>query len=150
MDELVLISAIIVAKGKGKRQRWFITKDNEDWEFPKTIVRKVESSVRASIRSLGEKALMTVQVIEEAGRVGGVITINDKTSPKRVIYYVAIELSSGEMVGFKEHAWLPYASAIRKLTKQEQVILRSARKELIKWEKAEDKKAALLKEAAKA
>ena len=139
-EELVLISAPIIFKGDGQKRKWFIVDEGNGWEFPKVVARKVESSVRASIRNVLEKATMNIQVLEEAGRVGGVITLSNKTKPKRVIYYLATYLSGGEILGFEEYKWLPYAGAIKKLAKQEQVMFRQAKKELASWEKRQTEK----------
>ncbi len=134
---LVLISApIVFRKEKGIEGKWLIVKLNEDdgWEFPKVVVRKGESSVRAAIRVMGEKANLDGRVIEEAGRVGGATTINGKTSPKRTLYYVMLEKSSGEIIGFSEYEWLTYASAVRKLSsKTERKMLKVAREEMEKF-----------------
>jgi ADP-ribose pyrophosphatase YjhB (NUDIX family) len=143
----VLVSgAIVFREGRGKRY-WFISKkaDEEDeWELPKTFVRKVESSVRAALRMMGEQGGMSTKVLEEAGRAGGVTTINGKTLPKRDIFYLMIVLSKeGEAIGFEGFKWLEYAKAIRKLSsKREQIMLRQARKELFKWKREEKKKQA--------
>ena len=140
MDKnLVLVSGAVVFKeGRGKR-RWFIVKqsDSEDWEIPKVFVRKGESSVRASIRMMGEQGGMTAQVLEEAGRSGGVTTINAKVLPQRHLYYLMILLSGAkEAIGFDKYMWLPYADAVRKLSsKRERMILKQARKVLGKWKK---------------
>lgn len=140
MDKnLVLVSgAVVFREGRGKR-RWFIVKQGEDeeWEIPKVFVRKGESSVRASIRMMGEQGGMSTQVLEEAGRSGGVATINGKVLPQRHLYYLMIYLSGvREAIGFEKYKWLVYADAVRKLSsKRERVILRQARKELGKWKR---------------
>jgi len=140
MDKnLVLISGAVVFKeGRGKR-RWFIVKqeDSEKWEIPKVFVRRGESSVRAAIRMMGEQGGMNTQVLEEAGRSGGVTTIKDKVLPQRHLYYLMILLSGAiEAIGFDKDIWLPYADAVRKLSsKRERVMLRQARKVLKKWKK---------------
>jgi hypothetical protein len=139
MEKLVLVSgAIVFKKGRGK-SRWLITKQAEDdeWEIPKVVVRKGESSVRASLRMMGEKGGMTTQVLEEAGRAGGVTTINGKTLPQRYLYYLMVlRAPSGEAIGFAAHKWLEYAKAVRKLSsKREQTMLRQARKEYRIWKK---------------
>lgn len=136
---LVLVSGAVVFKeGRGKR-RWFIVKqdDGEEWEIPKVFVRKGESSVRASIRMMGEQGGMTTQVLEEAGRSGGVTTINGKVMPQRHLYYLMVLLSGAkEAIGFDKYKWLTYAEAVRKLSsKRERVILKQARKELKAWKK---------------
>ncbi len=149
---VVLVSSVAVFKvdkEKGK-DYWFVVKNSGDneWQFPRTIVRKGESSVRAGIRMMGEQGAMTIRMIEEAGRAGGVTTINDKTLPQRHLYYVAKLLSeSGEAVGFDECEWLEYAKATRKIvSKREKQMLQCARDEVKKWRKrrAEKKKKLML------
>lgn len=142
---VVLVSGAVVFKeGRGKR-RWFIVKqsDEEKWEIPKVIVRKGESSVRAALRMMGEQGGMSTKVIEEAGRAGGVTTINDKTFPQRHLYYLMVRKSeAGEAIGFSNFKWLEYAKAVRKLSsKRERMILKQAREELRKW-KGEQKQRA--------
>ncbi len=138
MDKnLVLVSsAILVKEDKGKKF-WFLVKNDEDseWEFPRSMVRKVESSVRASIRMVGEQAGMTVRVIEEAGRAGGVTRVGNKIVPQRHIYYFMILLSElGEEIDFPEHQWIEDAKVLRTLsTKREQQMLKNARKEYAEW-----------------
>ena len=153
---LVLISSTVVVKidKDKKKDFFFVIKSSEDdeWQFPRTVVRKGESSVRAGIRMMGEQGAMTIRMLEEAGRAGGVTTVNDKTLPQRHIYYVAKLISeSGEAVGFEEAEWLEYASASRRLSaKREKQMLKNAREELKKWRKAreEKRKKAKLKEQA--
>ncbi|MCH7641557.1 NUDIX domain-containing protein [Patescibacteria group bacterium] len=136
---LVLVSGAVVFKeGRGKR-RWFIVMQGEEdgWEIPKVFVRKGESSVRAALRMMGEQGGMTTQVLEEAGRAGGVTTVNEKILPQRHLYYLMVLLSeTSEAIGFDKFQWLEYAKAVRALSsKRERVMLRQARKELRKWKK---------------
>lgn len=145
MDKnLVLVSgAVLFKEGRGKRY-WFIIKQGEDgsWEIPKVFVRKGESSVRASLRMMGEQGGMTTKVLEEVGRSGGVTSVSGKVLPQRHIYYLMI-LQSGtnEAIGFEESKWLEYAGAVRKLsTKRERAMLKSARKVLKKWKKEQKAK----------
>jgi hypothetical protein len=144
MEKLVLISgAIVFKKGRGK-SRWFIAKQNEEdgWEIPKVVVRKGESSVRAALRMMGEKGGMTTKILEEAGRAGGVATMNGKTLPQRYLYYLMeLRAPQGEAIGFNDHKWLEYAKAVRKLSsKREQMMLRQARKEYRVWKKDMEQK----------
>jgi len=139
MENIVLVSgAILFRKGKGK-SRWLVAKqsDEEGWEFPKVVVRKGESSVRAALRMMGEKGGMTTQILEEAGRAGGVATVNGRILPQRHLYYLMVlKAPPGEAIGFAEHQWLEYAKAVRKLSsKREQMMLRQARKEYRVWKK---------------
>ncbi len=141
---LVLISSVIVFKHEKGKDFWFVVRDEDEdeWKFPRTAVRKGESSVRAGIRMMGEQGSMTIRMIEEAGRAGGVTTVNEKTLPQRHIYYVAKLVSeSGDAVGFDEFEWLEYAKASRKFkSKRERQMLQSARKEVEKWRKKKAKK----------
>lgn len=135
---LVLISGAVVFKeGRGKT-KWLITQQEEgEWEIPKVFVRKGESSVRASLRMMGEQGGMTTQVLEEVGRAGGVTKVGNKTLPKRHLYYLMLFISgASEAIGFDQIKWLDYAQAVRKLSsKQEQSMLREARKGYRKWKK---------------
>lgn len=138
-NNVVLVSSAVLFKEENGKDLWFLVKhsDSNDWEMPRTIVRKGESSVRASIRMIGEQGAITARVLEEVGRAGGVTTINDKTMPQRHLYYLMRLLSaSGETIGFDEVVWLDYAKAVRKLTsKRERMMLQSAKKELANWRK---------------
>ena len=141
---LVLVSSAVVFKESRGKTHWFVVKQSgaENWELPRVIVRKVESSVRAAIRMMGEQGGMTTQVLEEAGRAGGVTTINGKTMPQRHLFYLMMHLSSeGEAIGFDAIQWLEYAKAVRALSsKRERAVLKQARVELRKWKKEEEKK----------
>lgn len=149
----VLVSCACVVKfGKGK-PKWFIVKQNEEsgWEIPKIVVRKTESSVRAALRMMGEQGGMKTKVIEEAGRAGGITTVNGKTLPQRHLYYFMIhKADSGESIGFKEYDWFEYAKAVRKLpSKRERQMLKAARKEYRKWRKERKRKREEAKKAKK-
>ncbi len=135
----VLVSGAVVLREGRSKKRWFLVKQSDDdkWEIPKVFVRKGESSVRAAMRMMGEQGGMSTQVIEEAGRAGGVTTINGKVFPQRHLYYLMIQQSgSSEAIGFADSEWLEYAQAVRKLSsKRERAILKQARKEYRKWRK---------------
>lgn len=141
----VLVSGAVVFKeGRGKR-RWFIVKHTEaedKWEIPKVFVRKGESSVRAALRMMGEQGGMSTQVLEEAGRAGGVATVNKKILPQRHLYYLMVWNSGvAEAIGFEDFKWLEYAKAVRKLSsKRERMILKQARRELRKWKREQKNK----------
>jgi hypothetical protein len=140
---LVLVSGAIVFKEYRRKIKWFLVRHGEDgdWEIPKVVVRKVESSVRAILRMMGEQGGMSIKVLEEAGRAGGSTSINDKVLPQRYIYYLAVLLSSeGEPVGFEKGDWLKYADAVRRLpAKRERMMIKQARKEFRKWKKEQEK-----------
>ncbi len=140
----VLISgACLFREVRGKRQ-WFLVKQTKagEWEIPKVLTRKGESSVRAALRMMGEKAGISARVLEEAGRAGGATTINGKTLPQRHIYYLMLTKTTPvESIGFPESAWLDYSNAVKKLSsKREKQMLKSAREVLEKWKKANQKK----------
>ncbi len=146
MSDLILESAAIVVRQGSKKNFWLVIKESEDspWEIPKVIVRKGESSVRAAIRTMGERANMDAKVIEEAGRSGGLATVNDKTVSKRQIYYLMVQNNVGEIIGFENYRWLEYAKAVRKLnSKRERQMIKSARAEWKKWLKEEKEKATI-------
>jgi len=141
---LVLVSAAVVFKEKNRKTSWFLSrqKDSQEWEIPKVLVRKGESSVRAALRMMGEKGGMTTKVLEEAGRAGGVTTINGKTLSQRYIYYLMLLRSdSNEAIGFEKYEWLDYAKATKALSsKREKAMLRQAKEVLKSWKKQKENK----------
>jgi len=140
--DLILISGAILFKDHRGKRLWFLVKQEEDgaWEIPKVVARKTESSARAALRMMGEQGGMSATVLEEAGRAGGVTTINGKILPQRHIYYLLMQDSEGEVLGFENYAWLEYARAVRKLSsKRERLMIKQARKELRKWKKQQQK-----------
>ena len=145
MDKnLVLISSAIAFKDSKKGKLWLLVKNTDDgqWEFPRIVVRKVESSVRAAIRMMGEQAGSTIRVIEEAGRAGGVTTLGNQKVPQRHLYYLAKVLSySGEVIGFSEHMWLETSKVTKKLnSKREKQMFKEAKKLCKEWEAKEKEK----------
>ena len=157
--DLVLISGAIVYRAIRGKKRWFLARqsdESDEWEIPKIIARKAESSARAAMRLMMEQGGINTQVLEEAGRAGGSATINGKVVPQRHLYYIMllkeIEEEEGEkkggreeeevkVIGFEESGWFEYAQAVRKLrSKRERLMLKQGRQELRKWEKAEKNK----------
>ncbi len=160
--ELVLISGAIVYRATKGKKRWFLAKqseENDEWEIPKIIARKAESTARAGMRLMIEQAGIDTQVLEEAGRAGGSATINGKVVPQRYLYYIMLlkeeeEEEEGKkkekeekeekeeiVIGFKELGWFEYAQAVRKLrSKRERLMIKQAREELRRWEKREKNK----------
>lgn len=134
----ITVSGAVVFKDYRGRRLFLVVRQKEDseWEIPKIIVRKGESSVRASIRLTGEQAGMNARVLEEAGRASGVATINGKTLSQKFYYYLMLYKAGSEIIGFEEFSWLPYPDAIKRLSlKREKDILRSGRDVLKTWEK---------------
>jgi len=138
-NKSVLVSGAAVFRDYNDKIEWLLVKETaeNDWEIPKTIVRKGESSVRAAIRMLGQKGSMTGRVLEEVGRSGGVSTVNGKTVPRRFIYYIMYtKFQSQEAIGYAEVAWLEYKNAVKKLpTKKEQTILKDSFDYFKAWKK---------------
>ena len=142
-NDKVLVSGAVIFKEYRGKQTWLVVKRSEEngWEIPKTVVRKGESSVKAAIRMMGEQGDMAAQVLEEAGRAGGSISINGKVVPQKNIYYLMMQRSTGEILGFEKHKWLEYSKAARRLgSKREQSMLKQAKKELRKWKKEQEAK----------
>lgn len=145
MDKnLILVSGAVVFKESRGRVCWFLIKqlDGSEWEFPKVVVRKGESSVRAVIRMMGEKGGMSTRVLEEVGRAGGIATVNHKTLPQRHLYYLMLLRSSaGEVVGFPYYEWLEYRKALKKISsRREKVVLKHAKDIYKKWAKLKKRK----------
>lgn len=130
--------AVVFKKEKDGKTCWFLIKNQEEqaWEMPKVVARKGESSVRAVLRMLGEQAGMGCRVIEEVGRINDSTAVNGKIIPRRVIYYLVIQKSQSEALGFEEDTWLEYSKAVKKVkAKKEQSVLREAQKVLRDWRK---------------
>ena len=133
-QKLILVgSAVAFKKVKGKTV-WFIVRQKEDspWELPRTNARRGESSVRASIRMMGEQGGMTAKVLEEVGRGGGAVMIGGKTIPQRQIYYLVLIKEGNEILGFVDTDWLEYAKAVRKLESKKDIAMLKAAKDLLK------------------
>ena len=83
---------------------WFLVKqtDESEWELPKTIVRRGESSVRSVIRLMGEQAMVTAKVLEETGRTASVIKLNGKPVGQRIIYYLMAFKDASEILAFPD------------------------------------------------
>ena len=113
------------------------TKEDAEWEIPKVIVRKGESSVRAVIRLTGEQGGMTARVLEEAGRTMGTTILNNKSIPQKYYYYVMLQKGGpSELIGFAEFKWLEHTEAVKKVPlKREKDMLRLSREVIKQWEK---------------
>ena len=131
-DEEVLMSVSVVFKKKGKEFVWFLVKqgDSQDWELPRTIARRGESSVRASIRLMGEQGGMRARIFEELDRHIGAGKINDRVVTQKTLYYIMENLGSGEEpLAFVESEWLPAEKAVKKLKNAREIkVLKEASK----------------------
>lgn len=137
-NTILLISGAIIFRDNRGRRKFLVvkSKDEEGWEIPKVTVRRGESSVRAAIRMTGEQAGMNVRVLEEAGRFGGTVVVNGKTIPQKHLYYLMLQKSGGEILGFEKFEWLEYDKAFKKIiSKKEKEMLKNAKSVLREWEK---------------
>jgi len=137
-NTIYVSGAIAAKKARNGKIYWLVVKMNEDseWEIPKITARRGESTVRASLRMMGEQAGMTARVLEEAGRTRRTSSINGKSVTKMTLYYLLLQQSAGEIIGFHNGSWFEYAKAVRTLKqKKEKEMLRSAKKELTIWRK---------------
>lgn len=129
-DQTVLVSVPVIFRRDGDKLRWFIVKaqPESNWELPKVIVRKVESSVRAAIRSVSEQGGMRAQVYEEVGRQGGATKVNGQAVSQRYIYYLMMYKGGAEEVlEFAASDWQDFSNAKKKLdTKRDQNMLEEA------------------------
>jgi hypothetical protein len=133
------VSGAIVFRDYGGKRKFLIVKINEDsqWEIPKITVRRGESSVRATLRLTGEMAGMSTTVLEEAGRSSGTSVVNGQSMPVKYYYYLLVQRSGGELLGFARHEWFEFSEALKKLAlKKEKEMLKSAKSVLREWEKA--------------
>lgn len=140
-NQIIIAGTALCKKRSNGKFVWLVIKQSEspEWELPKTTVRKGESSVRATIRMMGEVGGMNARVIEEAGRFTGTAVVNNRTVPKRILYYLMIQKSAGEMIGFNQFKWLTYEDAVKKLdAKREKDVMKKAKSELKIW--TDDKK----------
>jgi 8-oxo-dGTP pyrophosphatase MutT (NUDIX family) len=137
-QQMVIGGAIVFRDNRGKRQFLLVkTKEDGDWEIPKVIVRKGESSVRSVIRLTGEQGGMTTRVLEEVGRTTGTTVLNGKSMPQKFYYYLLLQKGgTSDLIGFVEFKWLEYAEAVKKvILKREKDMFKLAREVLKLWEK---------------
>jgi len=130
-EKILLVATAVVYKNEGKKRLWFITKTDKDeeWELPKTVARKGESSVRAAIRMMAEQGGMRAKVLEEVGRSGGATKVNGNPVSQRLLYYLMHFRDGEEALGFAESDWLEYDKAMRRLSsKRDRQMLREAKK----------------------
>jgi hypothetical protein len=135
-NQVIIAGTALCKKRSNGKYVWLAIKtvDGKSWELPKTTVRKGESSVRAVIRMMGEMGGMNARVIEESGRFMGTMVVNNKTVPKRLLYYVMIQKSAGEMIGFKDFKWYDYKDIVRKLdAKREIDVVKKGKVQLKTW-----------------
>lgn len=129
-EQTVLVSIPVIFKREDSGPKWFIVRQRDDdgWELPKVVVRKVESSVRASIRAMSEQGGMRAQVYEEIGRTGGATKVNGQAVTQKNIYYLLMHKGgANEVLEFTQSEWLDYSKAVKKLeSKNDQNMLKEA------------------------
>jgi len=129
-EQVRLVSAVAVYKKSGEDILWFLVKTKEDseWEVPKTVARAGESSVRASVRALSEQGGMRIKVLEEIGRHGGAAKVGEKIVTQRTIYYLVAHKEGEEVLGYVASEWTPHNVAIRKVaSKLDKEMLKEAK-----------------------
>jgi ADP-ribose pyrophosphatase YjhB (NUDIX family) len=142
-QQIIIGGAVIFRENRGKRQFLLVKqKENVDWEIPKVVVRRGESSVRAVIRLASEQGGMAVRVLEEAGRATGTTIVNAKSIPQKFYYYLMLQKGgSSDLIGFDEFKWLDHGDALKKLgLKKEKDMLSEAKDVLKEWEKTHNLK----------
>lgn len=131
-NTLFVGAALIAKKGNLGKHSWLLVKvkPEGDWEFPKSVARKGESSVRAAIRMTQEQFFMNALVLEEADRFTGRATEEEKALNKQTLYYLMQHKSGGEdIIGFAENKWFDEGKVGRKLTnKKEKEAFQNAKK----------------------
>lgn len=129
-EKIVFVGIPIVAKRGSEGPSWFLIKEEDGgWEFPKSIARKGESSVRAAIRCMAEQGGIRLKVLEEAGRAGGAVRLDKKVVTQKHLYYLGESKDEGQELGFQQWGWFPHTKALRMLEgKREKEMLKEAKK----------------------
>jgi hypothetical protein len=141
-NNILIGTALVFREGRGRRTYLVVKQGEEDRrEFPKVTVRRGESSVRAVIRMIGEAGGISARVLEEVDRTNSVVVVNGKPLPQRLYYYLMVQKSAGEIIGFAKFEWLIFKKAFKKLTlKKEKEALKKAEAMLKQWEREGKKK----------
>jgi ADP-ribose pyrophosphatase YjhB (NUDIX family) len=142
-NNTVLIGGVVLFKDVRGKRTFLVVKQTaeENWELPKVTVRKGESSVRAVLRLTGELSGISAKVLEEAGRSSGVASVGGRVITQKYFYYLMIQKSAGEMMGFPFYKWFDYAKTLKTLNlKREKDMLKQGKEVLTEWEKIHKKK----------
>jgi ADP-ribose pyrophosphatase YjhB (NUDIX family) len=134
-EEMVMVSAAVVfKKHDNDPTKWFIISNNDEdgWEIPKTVVRRGESSVRASIRITSEQAGMRTRVLEEVGRGSGATKLNNRPVTQKFLYYLMNCKDGGEIIGFNKFDWVEYKTLAKRLTNKRDLAMVIKAKDLLK------------------
>ncbi|QQG47624.1 MAG: NUDIX domain-containing protein [Candidatus Woesebacteria bacterium] len=133
-EKIILISgAVVYKRKKGEKPLWFLVRlgSESNWEIPKTTARRGESSVRASIRAMGEQGGMRAKVLEEVGRSNGTATISGRPIAQRTLYYLMVCKEQNEVLGYEETEWMTYAKAVKRLESKREASLLKKAKEIL-------------------
>jgi len=142
-QQITIGGAIVFRDYRKKRQFLLVkTKEDGDWEIPKAVVRKGESSVRSVIRITAEQGGITTRVLEEAGRATGIVIVNGRSVPQKFYYYILLSKGgSSELIGFNDFKWVQYAEAVKKVSlKKDKDMFKKAKEVLKEWEKTHNKR----------
>jgi hypothetical protein len=135
----ILISAAVAFKDFPNGEKYFVVKQPEtnDWEIVKVIVRKGESSVRAILRIMAERAGLSTRILDEVGRSKSTVSNGKKMSTQLCLYYLLlVKTGSKEPIGFNEYLWLDYQKAIKKVaSKKDAAMIKDAREMIKLWKK---------------
>lgn len=128
VDEKLVAGATLFKRRNGLPV-WLVVKTDSkgQWELPKGLVRRGESSVGSILRAMREDAGLIMEVLEEAGRT----TI----SAEKAIFYLGERISAipAENV-YKQEKWLPYMQAKKSLgLEREKKMLVQANEVLKEW-----------------
>lgn len=138
-EEQVLIGGALMFRERGGKTSWLVVKPEADdeWQLPKGLVYREESSVRAVIRTLGKLAGLRSAVLEEVGRVSSTTTSKGNPLSRRIIYYLVQLRGKLEVDDIPvKRQWLEFASAKSRLgTQAEKKMLIQARGVLSQWRK---------------
>ncbi|MBI2267952.1 MAG: NUDIX domain-containing protein [Candidatus Blackburnbacteria bacterium] len=131
MSEQLVAGATVYRKRNGSPPLWLVIKNEQDgdWELPKGLVRRGESSVGSILRILREEGGMVVEIIEEAGRATASRTKNGSRSTDKIIFYLSEMHSSlfSESIYYTQEKWLAYSRAKKALgLEREKRILKQA------------------------
>lgn len=137
MDDEVLVSVAVVFKTRAGRNSWLLVKSGSDeWQLPKGVVRRTESSVRAAIRMLSEFAGIRGRVIEEVGKTSTRSGHDGKSFTRRTIYYLMQQRGKDGVIASAKTAWVNPKKIRGKLkSATERKIIIQARHLLGEWQK---------------
>lgn len=134
-EKLVAAGVVFRERKKGVIEWFYIKTDaTNQFELPKTDVRRGESSVQAVIRHLKENGGLRVTVLEEAGRANVTTKKSGEAREEKILYYLMQHKMGNEADIRIEGQWGILANVKKKLaTSREQKILTSANTEYKEW-----------------